>query len=151
MDDKQIGEELLRLDKGQAPTGDDLQAMTQKLLRRDRRRVAFWAALSVFLWVIASSGFFLLGYVFFTAIVPKLDGYARQSPAGAKYLRLWTSIGLGAVTVILGSVAASLLAAISTVVLIVTSRRATLRQINASLQIIAREVQQLREKRDRPA
>jgi uncharacterized membrane protein len=149
MDEKEIGAGLIRLD-GEGTAESELQALTEKLLRRDRRRVGILATVSVVLWVAAASGFFLLGYLFFTAIVPKLQSYARRPPSWNEGVSgLWITIGSGAVTIVLGSVVAFLLAAISTVVLIVTSRRATLRQINASLQRIARELQELRATRTR--
>src|SRR5262249_40548319 len=107
-------------------------------------RVGILATISVLLWVIAASAIFFMGYVFFTSIIPKLEYYARRSPDWGDSVQVWTIISRYAVTIFLGSVATFLLAAISTVFLVITSRRATLRQINASLQKIMQELHGLR-------
>jgi hypothetical protein len=149
MDDREPGRALLGLEGAEPAVAPEVRRQVEQILRRDRRRVRLLAALAVSLWAAASAGVFLISYVFFTALLPKLQAYYRrpEEHAGrwAEQGDIWAVIGQGIAWVVTASFAALLAAAVSTVALVLTSRRATLRQINASLAGISEQLRQLRQ------
>ena len=154
MTEKELGRALLQADAAGLGSTPDPRLLTGAILERDRRRVRVLAAVAVALWLVPAA---LVAYVlasFAGDFIPKqkqLQKHVAEGRlTGEERRRLeafhldWMAAGakLGAV-----SVAAIGLAAVVTVMLIAASRRATLRQINASLVTISEQLKQLREGR----
>jgi hypothetical protein len=152
MTEKELGRALLNLDGNGLTTAPDPRLLTGAILERDRRRVRVLAVLAIALWLVPLALLASVLTSFAGDFIPKqkqlqkhvaegkLDGEERRS-IEAFHLD-WMAAGakVGAI-----SVTAIALAAIFTVALISASRRATLRQINASLLVISEQLKRLRE------
>jgi hypothetical protein len=153
MSDKDIGRALLNVG---APAGArDPRQLTQQVLGRQRRRVRLLAALSTLLWLLAAAGVFFVVYAVLWHLVPKHQKLMRDTALGnvpAERLVELQALHFQAVEicalVIAASFAALTLGALSTVALVLVSRRATLQQINTSLAEIS---EQLKHARPAPA
>jgi hypothetical protein len=154
MTEKELGRALLNADGGGLTTTPDPRLLTGAILERDRRRVRLLAFAAIALWLVPAA---LLAYVLTTFardFIPKQKQLQRRAAEGQltgedrrllETLQLdWTAAAakVGAISVV-----AIALAAVTTVMLISASRRATLRQINASLVMISDQLKQLREGR----
>jgi hypothetical protein len=154
MSEKELGKALLNLDSRQLAGLPDVREQTWKVLEWDRRRVRRWTVLSVALWA-AAILMVLLMLILYGLVFPlqaKLAGYEEASGAALENLTpqqreqakfnaqvMFQMVTVG-VTVSVGILG---LAAISTVFLVLASRRATLRQINASLLEISQQLKTL--------
>jgi hypothetical protein len=158
MNEKELGRALLQAHAADFGATPDPRLLTGAILERDRRRVRVLAVAAIVLWLVPAA---LLTYVlttFANDFIPKQKqlqrGVAEGKLTGEKRRVVeafhldWMALGakVGAI-----SVAAIALAAIATVMLISASRRATLRQINASLVTISEQLKQLREGRGQEA
>lgn len=145
----ELGPALLACDE---PLGSDPRQMIGRVLERDRMRVRALTWATIILWLLAAGGMFLLVWCFLHYLEPKLWVHARdQSTEAMKGLvGYWVMIG-NATAWSLGTLAAIMLtAAISTVCLVMTSRRATMRQVNARLAEITEELRQIRQTLAKP-
>jgi hypothetical protein len=154
---------LLNLDAREVAAPPDPRQVTLSLLQRDRRRVRLLAGLAVVLWLVAAGGLGLLVFALHDYIVwvrvrsfmpeqsfeagadkgnPLRPG-TRLTPSLDQTLRE-TNLIHHSTPVVAGAVGALVLAALCTVLLVFSSRRATLRQINASLLAICEQLRQLR-------
>ena len=140
MTEKELGKALLNLDM--APARDPRQ-LTQNLLERDRKRIRRLAGLATLFWILTAVGIVCLCPFYVLIVAPRLRAYH----AGRAHLENdwndWALAGDWAAYWILACIIALLLAAICTVLLILLSRRATLRQINASLVEISEQLKRL--------
>jgi Na+/proline symporter len=150
MIEKDLGKALLRLDATQLAGVPDVRQETWRVLERDRRRVYLLTVLTVVTWLFAAA-----------LVVMGLIGYALTFPQQALLMH---NIEAGKLTpverdqaqrlilvafqkgtfLIALSVAVMAVAALTTVLLILASRRATLRHINAGLVEIGEQLKQLR-------
>jgi hypothetical protein len=153
MGERELGRALLQLDSEQLAGNPNARQQTWKILERDRRRVWWLTAITVTLWA-AAILMVLAMLVAFGLVFPlqaKLRDpaeLARLPPEMRQDAQFKAQIAFQMVTVgVTCSVGILAMAALSTVLLVLASRRATLRQINASLLEIS---QQLKELRDRP-
>jgi hypothetical protein len=142
MSESELGRALLKLDAAGLASALDPRQQTAAVLSRDRRRVRRLAVLTVLLWLLAGAALGLMIWFHFLFIVPKLDAYVRN--LNWRDGMAWVLISKWAAGVILAFVAAMLLAALCTVLLVFSSRRATLRQVNANLLEISEQLRQLR-------
>jgi hypothetical protein len=141
----------LQLDSEQLAGNPDARQQTWKILERDRRRVWWLTAITIALWA-AAIGMVLLMLVAFGLVFPlqaKLRDpaeLARLPPEVQKDAQFKAQIAFQMVTVgVTCSVGILALAALATILLVVASRRATLRQINASLLEISQQLRELRQ------
>jgi flagellar basal body-associated protein FliL len=151
--EKELGEALLHLDAAAGPLPPDPRALTGSILDRDRRKVRLWAVLSVGSWILAA-GLVLFILVMFGLLFPlqaKLQQEAKQptgrvAPAERERMQQEADVAfkMGSVLITL-SVGVLSLAALSTVFLVLASRRATLRQVNATLVDVSDQLRQLRQ------
>ena len=143
MTEKELGKALLNLDAAAAPAALDPRQLTRNVLERDRRRIRLLAGLVVFFWTLAIAGLVWLICLYLLYVDPRLRAYG----AGRAHLENdwndWALVGDWAAKSILACLIALLLAAVCTVLLILLSRRATLRQINASLLEISAQLKLL--------
>ena len=148
MNEKDLGKSLVR---GEA--APDVNALIQQVLRRDRRRVFWLATACVMAWmlVVALPWSTVLPMVARVAehlraangaasAVAGSDVAARQQAESNELLQI---VKVGTVATFFGSMASMLMAAVCTVALIVASRRATLRQVNARLAEISEQLKAL--------
>lgn len=150
MTEKEVGEALLRVDSAGLAGVADGHRHTWAVLERDRQRVRFLTWLSVGVWVLASV-LVWIGLVNYGLVFPaqaKLvhdieDGTLTPAQRDEAQRLILISFQKGTL-VIAFSVAVMAVAALCTVFLILTSRRATVRQLNAGLAEIAAQLRQLR-------
>jgi hypothetical protein len=151
VNEKDLGKALLKLDATQLAGVADIRQTTWKVLERDRRRVRLLTAVTMLTWLLAA-----------ILVVIGLVGYGLTFPQQAKLI---TEIDAGKLTpaerdqaqrvvlvafqkgtlLIAFSVAVMAAAALATVFLILVSRRATLRHVNAGLVEIGEQLKQLRQ------
>jgi len=159
MSEKDLGRALLDLDTRQLAGIADPREQTWKILERDRRRVWWLTAASVGLWSVAI--LMVLGMmVAFALIFPlqaKLREEAQQAQIGltpetavdAQFkAQMAFQMGVVGVTV---SVGLTCLAVLASLLLNIANRRATLRQINASLLEISQQLRELQRAKPNPA
>lgn len=141
MNEKHLGDALLQ---GDDPI--DLHALTQAVLRRDRRRIWFLGIACVVAWMAVV----MLPWATILPLVAKVarqqmetnravSGETAQQRERAS-VELAKAIEFGTMASFLSSVICMFVAAVCTVLLIVLSRRATLRQVNVRLAEISAQL-----------
>jgi heme exporter protein D len=145
MIEKELGSALLKLDLAPSPAAPDPRQLTQKILDRDRRRIRLLAGLATLFWVLATAGVVSLCPFYVIVVAPRLRAYEAGRAQLQNDWNEWATVGDWAAYLILPFIISLLLAAVCTVLLILVSRRATLRQINASLVEISEQLKQLRQ------
>lgn len=164
MGEHELGKALLELDSHKLAGAADNRELTGRILERDRGRVWWWTVSTFVLW--AAAIFMVMAMMVAYALVfplqAKLHGRADQPAAGvnaperldldnltpeqrtraqfdAQVMFQMVTVG---VTV---SVGITCLAVLSSIMLSRASRRATLRQINASLLEISQQLKELKQ------
>lgn len=162
--DKNVGDALLKLDL--SPSTDAPSEQIERIIDADRRRVTRWTRIAVVLWILAALGamfIFVIGGLSFPVIAKLLieekqaaaagrDPAARNAEANDSanddgplenpHTPLTVLAKLVAVCMVLGTASFMILvfAGLATVLLLVRSRSATLRQINANLLTISEQL-----------
>jgi hypothetical protein len=135
MTDKNLAKALLNLGVGEI-SRKELQDQTQRIIARDRLWIKALVAVTSLLWI-ASIGTL---YWFMPDLI---DTYAQlQKAGGGEADPLIRSI-YHFLLVLAGSVEALIFAMLSTFVLMYVLRRSTLRQINANLVTLSRQLEDL--------
>jgi ABC-type Fe3+ transport system permease subunit len=140
MNDKEFGKALLSLETTPKPSAIDPRQMARNVVERDRRRIRLLTGVSAFFWIAATAGIVWLATMYFFMVEPRLQAYAEGRAQVEADWKDWARAGDIAARSLLVCLVALLLAALSTVVLILLSRHATLRQINASLSELTERV-----------
>jgi hypothetical protein len=138
--EKELGESLLKWDAYGNPA--DPRMVTLAVLARDRRSVRWATVVTVLFWLLAIGAVVGMVIFFHVQLEPRLQLYVRT--VEARDIGAWVMVARLAADAVLATAVLLLLAALSTVALVFTSRRATLRQVNANLAAIAEELRQLR-------
>src|SRR5947208_220651 len=162
--DKDLGDALLRLDL--SPQTDPPTGQVERIIDTDRRRVKRWTRIAVALWILAALGamiIFVMGALTFPMIAKLIMDENQAKAAGedttAKALHgknaddvlgtldnpitpFQLLAKLTAMYMVLGSASFLVLvfAGLATVLLLLRSRTATFRQINANLLQIAEQL-----------
>jgi hypothetical protein len=144
MTEKELGRALLNLSMTPESAAPDPRQLTRTILERDRRRIRALAALATLFWVLTTAGFVCLCPFYVMVVAPRLRAYQGGRANLQNDWNDWATVGDWAAGLVLACVICLLLAAVCTVLLILLSRRATLRQINASLMEISEQLKQLR-------
>jgi ABC-type Fe3+ transport system permease subunit len=159
MSEKELAKALLDLDAHRLSGVRDVREQTWKVLERDRNGVWWWTAITFGLWGLA---------IFMVALMMVL--YGLVFPLQAKLRQDEELVRIGAMTaeqradaqfkaqimfqmVTVGvtlSVGVTCLAVLSSILLSRASRRATLRQINASLLEISEQLKEMKAARAAP-
>jgi hypothetical protein len=157
MTERQLGQALLDLDLSARSGAIDPSQLTHKILSRDERRVRRWTWITIVLWVLAALMVFWM-FIAMALLMPfqaKLNQEMKAREAVAPIERRLSDAELESaqetaqiyshmITLgVAGSVGMLGLATLSAVLLVLASRRATLRQINASLLEISKQLKQL--------
>jgi hypothetical protein len=145
MTEKELGKALLNLEMVPAPAAPDPRQLTRQILERDRRRIRLLAGLATCFWILTAAGVVCLCPFYVIVVAPRLHAYQAGRAQLANDWNDWALVGEWAAYWILACILSLLLAAVSTVLLILLSRRATLRQINACLVEISEQLKQLRQ------
>jgi ABC-type Fe3+ transport system permease subunit len=140
MTDKELSKGLLNLDATSTPTALDSRTLTHKILARDRRRIRLLASLATLFWILATAGVIWLVSIYLLFVAPRLRAYGAGREQLENDWNDWAQAGDLAAQSVLACIIALLLAAVCTVLLILLSRRATLRQINANLLEISEQL-----------
>ncbi|HEY1380451.1 MAG TPA: hypothetical protein VGF55_26860 [Gemmataceae bacterium] len=155
MNEKDFGDALLRLDMSARPPAD-ARALTDRVLARDRRRVRVLTWLTVGTWLFAAAMvLFLLvafGLIFPAQAKLKDEKFKdRITPAQREQAERELEVAFKMATVVITfTVGALSLAGLCTLGLVMATRRATLRQVNANLVEITEQLKQLRQGMPRP-
>ena len=152
MNDRELGRALLELDAATIAGTNDLAAKTAAILQQDRFRVRLLTWATVAVWILALVLIFG-DLVNFALLFPRHALFLQQLDAGQItpaerdqiQRELFISFQMGTL-VIAFSVFVTTLAAFLTVLLILATRRATLRQVNANLAEICEQLRQMRGK-----
>lgn len=150
MNDREIGKALLNLDTGMSAGAPDPRQLAGKVLQQERRRIRLLTGLTILLWLVAAAGVFWVTYVATWHIYPKQHKLMRDATLSnlpVEEIVAIQALHFQALEVCTRVVAAAFvaltLAALCTVLLVLVSRRATLRQINAQLAEISEQLRQL--------
>jgi heme exporter protein D len=143
MTEKELGKALLDLDLS-PPAAPDPRQVTQAILARDRRRVRLLAGLASLFWVLTAAGVVSLCPFYVMVVAPRLRAYQAGRAQLENDWNDWARVGEWAAYGLLACILSLLAAAACTVLLTLATRRATLRQINASLAAISEQLKQLR-------
>jgi hypothetical protein len=146
---KDLGAELLK-QNGSPPSAGQAGAAgaAARTMRRERLRMGLWTGATLFLWGLAATACIanMMGFmVFFYPLLTQMVQESTKRPDHGRFV-----MGVLADYLFYANIIWPLLltaAAACTVLFILRSRRATLRQIQASLAEISAEVRQLAETR----
>jgi lysylphosphatidylglycerol synthetase-like protein (DUF2156 family) len=160
MTNKELKDALLRLDATQLRGSTDAGELAWRVLDSDRRAIRRWTFATIALWIVAAIivvlAIFLFGFFMPAHAKAMLESGVQFPIAGEKptpeqmHLILTAFLGKLGFLVTLG-VAALGLATIASVCLIIAGRRATLRQVNASLLEISDQLKRLTMRPAKPA
>lgn len=145
MTEKELGRALLDLDVAPPAGAPDPRQLTRQILQRDRRRIRLLAGLATFFWFLTAAGVVCLCPFYVMMIAPRLRAYDAGRAQLANDWHAWATVGEWAAYWLVACIVSLLLAALCTVLLTLFTRRATLRQINASLMEISEQLKQLRQ------
>jgi hypothetical protein len=143
MNEKQLGKALLR---GEDPI--QVQALTECVLRRDRRRMWFLGIACLIAWM----SVVMLPWATVLPLIAKIARHQTELNGGApstiaqqreQSILVLQAVRDGVRATFIGSVASMFVAALCTISLIILSRRATLRQLNVRLAEISAQLQVL--------
>jgi hypothetical protein len=143
--DKDVGEELLKLDL--SPKTEAPATQIERILDADRRRIRRWTRISIVLWILAALGavfiFFLGGMTF--PVIAKLLAEKGEGTLDNPDTPFVVLAKLTAMCLVFGSASFLVLvcAGLATVFLLVRARGATLRQINSNLLLISDQLKHL--------
>ena len=149
MDEHELGEALLRAGAAEDRDLPDARDLSSAVLARDRRRLRALGGLILALWLAGAAG---IGFVLYNLAiyVPEYMRLMMKIEEGGVSMEQRQRIqenNLGGFQIGLSitacSVAILALAALGTFLLVLASRRATLRQVNASLTLISDQLRQL--------
>jgi len=149
MDEHELGEALLRAGAAEDRDLPDARDLSSSVLARDRRRLRTLGGLILALWLAGAAG---IGFVLYNLAiyVPEYMRLMMKIEEGGVSMEQRQRIqenNLGGFQIGLSitacSVAILALAALGTFLLVLASRRATLRQVNASLASISEQLRQL--------
>jgi hypothetical protein len=162
-ENKHVGDALLKLDAATTETAASTRRKMETILRRDRRRIVFLAGLAILFSVLAAAAFYTQFFLLFYVHLPEIGGGVAHHiqldhKVDPHYIagdhiekeikpHTWQLTHSNSLRRWMGVVSAAglLLAALATVCLIFTSRRAALRQVNASLLEISHQLTQLQQ------
>ncbi len=150
MNDEEIGKALLNLNSGTSAGAPDPRQLPAKMLQHERGRIQLLTGLTILLWLVAAAGVFFVVYVAIWHMYPKQHKLMRDAALGN--VPVEEIVALQAIhfqvldlctRVVAAAFVALTLAALCTVLLVLVSRRITLRQINTQLAEISEQLRQL--------
>ena len=153
MSERDLGKSLLQAAMAERSGPLDGSDPTAQILQRDRRRMRLLCGATLLLWLLGACGIAFVLYELYVH-VPEYWAF-RSEKAGTTSMERRQSITESSlagfqigIVVIACSVAVLALAALGTFLLVLDTRRATLRQINASLVLISQRLERLQDLRE---
>lgn len=140
MTERELGRALLDLDVAPPPAAPDPRQLMRRILDRDRRRVRRLAVLATFFWVLTAAEVICACPFYVMNVAPRLRAYHAGRAQLARDWDAWARVGEWAAYWLVACILSLLVAALCTVLLVLLSRRATLRQINANLAAISEQL-----------
>ena len=148
MNEREMGRALLKFDASLTARADpraEARRQVERVLARDRRTVRGLTALTLAAWLATVAlvvTVLTLGYLF---VYPKFqhifqESGGRRGEAPQQVQTALTYVVAWGTAAVAGAVGALALAALCTLLLLFTSRRATLRQVNARLLEISEQI-----------
>jgi hypothetical protein len=141
--DRDVGEELLKQAAGAKPPPDP-QTTVEAVSRRQRRRLGLWAGLTVSLWILTGGYCIAMVVLFLTYIYPRILLLVENPSAATRTISNGEFFCVMAYYLLYSIIFWQVLlvaAAGMTVVFVLKSRQATLRQIQASLDEFSRQIE----------
>jgi hypothetical protein len=155
MTDHELAKSLLQAAAAEGPGAVAGHRLAAQVLDRDRRRIRLLGAATLLLWLLGAAGIAFVLYEL-SVYVPQYLAF-RYEKSGTRSLENRQSFqesymaGFQAgMVVVTASAAVLALAGLGTFLLVLDTRRATLRQINASLALISQRLERLQELREHP-
>jgi hypothetical protein len=148
MNERVLGELLLQLDADALRDQPEPRKFAEPILKRDRRRVWWLTAASIGLWAFATV--LVLGVMIGLGLLMPFKAHIRDNPERLNAEQLIQAQraadeGMSMMLVLTAfSGVISCAAILCTLLLILSSRQATLRQVNASLLEISEQLRRLR-------
>ena len=144
MTNKELADALLKLDATQLTGSVDHRALTWRVLDSDRRRLRIWIAATISVWLVAAM--MIIGtFIAFGLLLPAVAKALHEAgPADGleemmKLTAMLSKVSFFVTLAVLALAASSL----GTILLVLSTRRATLRQVNASLIEISEQLKRL--------
>jgi hypothetical protein len=154
MSDRDLCNSLLQASSAEQSGPLDSRDRTAQILQRDRRRIRLLCGATLLLWLLGAGGIAFVLYEL-SVYVPQYLAF-RWEKTGTTSMERRQSITESylagfqiGIVVISCSAAVLALAALGTFLLVLDTRRATLRQINTSLALISERLERLGELRER--
>ena len=154
MSERDLGQSLLQAAMTERSGPLDNGDPTAQVLQRDRRRMRLLGGATLLLWLLGACGIAFVLYELYVH-VPEYWAF-RSEKTGTTSMERRQSITESSlagvqigIVVISCSAAVLALAALGTFLLVLDTRRATLRQINTSLALISERLERLQELRER--
>jgi hypothetical protein len=126
-----------------ASPAPDPEQLTRQILARDQRRLRLLASLAVFFWILTAAGILSICPFYIMMVAPRLHAYQAGRAQLDRDWEAWATVGDWAALWLLACILSLLIAAVLTVLLSLQTRRATLRQINASLREISEQLKRM--------
>jgi hypothetical protein len=152
MSEKDLGKALLELDAGSLSDTSDLRREAERLERHNKRWVRFVTGLTIFFSLLAAFGVFMLFWTFHYKLEPIIQQVYMDLEAPESITEYdAVAVGLGwmfrcwwvSLACVAGALVGLVLAGITTVWLILASRRVTIRHVNACLIEISEQLKRL--------
>jgi cytoskeletal protein RodZ len=137
--ERNLSDELIKQNQDFSAASPDVE----QIVRRQRRYVRYWAIATALLWIIAVA--YLLGLLSFYAVFihPIIHEYFTTPDVDVNAVKPPLAVALVLLKAVLWWPALLLAAAACTTAFTLASRRATLRQIHASLTEISSQLKEL--------
>ena len=138
MSERKLAKALLDLGVSEIPSVD-AREQTEKILNRDRRRVKILSIVTIVCWAGSADVlyWFMMSWFWLYAELEQ-SGRLSNDPVVAKTFEFTLHLA--------GAIEGLIFALLSTILLLIFQRRATLRQINANLVKISQQLDELRSK-----
>jgi hypothetical protein len=144
MNERELGRALLKFgaQAREEPPPPDPQVLMNRILQRDRRNIGGWAVVTALAWGMTVACMVSL-VCFWNVYITPIVNFLAEHPNVSVPADHWAGMGEVLGSIAIAAVVGLLFAILSTVLLVFASRRATLRQVNASLMQISEQLKQL--------
>jgi hypothetical protein len=154
MNEQELGKILLQAGAAEGAGSLDARRLAAMVLERDRRRIRLLGGVILALWLVGAAGIAFVLYELAVHVPEYMAMMMEIEQGNVDPMRrqrfqegYFGGFQIGMI-ITASSVAILALAALGTFLLVLTTRRATLRQVNSSLMLIAERLAQLQRARE---
>jgi ABC-type Fe3+ transport system permease subunit len=140
MTERQLSKALLQLDTAPPASTLDPRHLAENIIGRDRRKLRWLTGLAAVFWTLTAAGLVWFSTVYLMFVAPRLQAYGAGRAQLENDWNDWARAGDLAAKSLLACIFALLLAAVCTILLVLHSRRATLRQVMVGLVEISKQL-----------